>query len=98
MRQEYGSLERAYGRMLFGWQETCAGDWQKGGLYENHEKKGKKERKNAEDKGGGSGGGPGLGMYRADAWTVEYPGRTGGCAWEGRTGEPPADYTVFRRV
>ena len=30
MREEYGNLERAYERMRFGWQETFAGEWQKG--------------------------------------------------------------------
>ena len=33
MREEYGNLERAYERMRFGWQETFAGEWQKGRMY-----------------------------------------------------------------
>ena len=36
-----GGLKKAYGEMLFCWQETAVGEWQKGRLQ--HEEKGKKE-------------------------------------------------------
>ena len=41
--KRYGGLKKAYGEMLFCWQETAAGEWQKGRLTD--EEKRKKETK-----------------------------------------------------
>ena len=49
MDKIYVGLEKAYGEMLFCWQETAAGEWQKG--RPQHEEKGQKVRLYPEQNG-----------------------------------------------